>query len=323
MELPFYVRALTEELALGYSLSELRKNSSELTDKYRNGTKDGRRLSVSDRDALVYSLVRMPATFAAVYCALSYAAEGIEEDIRSVFDAGAGTGAAGIAAAELFPVEELVCVEREPAMRRLGKRFFEYSSHQCLRAAEWIFSDLQSIDADKKRDLVTASYMLNEMNESDREASALKLWEMTEKLLVIIEPGTPEGYRQLMDARKTLISAGAYISAPCMHSGECPLKEDDWCHFSARVQRSRIHKQIKNADAPYEDEKFFYMAFSRTPPEKTGERILRHPVTEKGRITLTLCGENGIRNVTVTKKQKEAYRSLRHSKWGDNAGVFD
>ena len=95
MELPFYVRALTEELALGYSLSELRKNSSELTDKYRNGTKDGRRLSVSDRDALVYSLVRMPATFAAVYSALSYAAEGIEEDIRSVFDAGAGTGAAG------------------------------------------------------------------------------------------------------------------------------------------------------------------------------------------------------------------------------------
>ncbi len=323
MELPSYVRTVTEELSLGYSISELRKTSAELTDKYRSNIKDGRRLAVSDRDALVYALVRMPATFGAVYSALSCASEGMEEDIRSVFDAGAGTGAAGIASAELFPVEELVCVEREASMQKLGQTFYKSSGHQCLRKADWVSSDLQSFETDKKRDLVTASYMLNEMSESDRKASVLKLWKMTDKMLVLIEPGTPEGYSQLIGARETLISAGANVSAPCMHSSKCPLETDDWCHFSVRVQRSRIHKQIKNADVPYEDEKFFYMAFTRVPVNNYGERILRHPVTEKGRITFKLCGKNGIRNITITKKQKEAYKALRHAKWGENAGVFD
>ena len=81
------------------------------------------------------------------------------------------------------------------------------------------------------------------------------------------------------------------------------MKEGDWCHFAVRVQRTKLHKQLKGGDAPYEDEKFCYLALMKTPPaEPCAARVLRHPLIAPGKITLTLCeaGEKKIR--TVTKK---------------------
>ena len=105
--------------------------------------------------------------------------------------------------------------------------------------------------------------------------------------------------------------------APCTHSGECQLKEDDWCHFACRVSRSRLHKLMKGGDVPYEDEKFSFLAMSKAPCQPAPSRILRHPLKEAGRITLRLCSENGIAEKTVTKKHGDLFKKARKANSGD------
>ena len=108
------------------------------------------------------------------------------------------------------------------------------------------------------------------------------------------------------------------MAAPCPTNGECTLPEDDWCHFTARVQRSKIHKQLKGGDAPYEDEKFCFIAVSRTEVEGAS-RILRHPKIESGKITLRLCTADGICDKLVTKKSP-LFKAARKSDSGDSFG---
>ena len=45
---------------------------------------------------------------------------------------------------------------------------------------------------------------------------------------------------------------------------------------------------LKNADLPYEDEKFSYIAISKEKCDNSGLRILRHPMIEKGKVTSAL-----------------------------------
>lgn len=105
--------------------------------------------------------------------------------------------------------------------------------------------------------------------------------------------------------------------APCPHEQECRIKSDDWCHFTCRVQRSKLHKLIKNADVPYEDEKYSYIVFAKEKVDNEGVRILRHPQIAKGRIDLEICGKNENKKIRITKKNKELFKKARKVKCGD------
>ena len=109
------------------------------------------------------------------------------------------------------------------------------------------------------------------------------------------------------------------MCAPCPHMDSCPVSGDDWCHFTVRVQRGKVHRLLKEADVPYEDEKFSYIALSREPIEldKFG-RVMRHPRTEKGRMELCMCTKDGIINKIVTKKDGEAYKRAKKADCGDS-----
>jgi ribosomal protein RSM22 (predicted rRNA methylase) len=65
--------------------------------------------------------------------------------------------------------------------------------------------------------------------------------------------------------RRQLIEAGAHVLAPCPHDAPCPLAAPDWCHFSRRVARSRLHRLAKDADVPWEDESSSLSLASRQP----------------------------------------------------------
>lgn len=120
-----------------------------------------------------------------------------------------------------------------------------------------------------------------------------------------------------MEIRSDLIKKGAKIIAPCTHEGECMLSKDDWCHATCRIARTKIHKQLKDADLPYEDEKFSYMAFSKKTYNKDEIRILRHPKIESGKIILDVCTQNDIRKLNFTKKDKLSFKIARKAKCGD------
>jgi ribosomal protein RSM22 (predicted rRNA methylase) len=159
------------------------------------------------------------------------------------------------------------------------------------------------------------SYTIGEL--PDASAAVRAAWNAA-KLLVIVEPGTPRNFAQVLQIRSDLIAAGGNVLAPCPHENECPMAAaNDWCHFAVRLERTAEHRRLKGGALGYEDEKFSYVVFSKQPARKADARIVRHPLTYSGHIRLTLCEPSGLREQTVTRSQKERFRPARKAKWGD------
>lgn len=316
MELPFALKAAIEEKCAAHPTADLIAAARNISERYRNESGHGKRLLTEDVEALSYAVVRMPATFGAVSAALSHTLDCFDAPIATVLDVGAGTGAATWAVHEALDGEAtFTCLEREEAMIRLGSGLM--AEDEVLSQVRWVRHDLAAAPVSQRADLVIASYALNELSEDKRAEVLRNLWDCAEKLLLIIEPGTPVGFAQLRKARETLIALGGHVAAPCVHQEECPLPADDWCQFTARVARSRLHKLLKGGDVPYEDEKFSYLAVAKESARPAQCRILRHPQKESGRITLRLCTQEGIQDKAVTKKQGELFKRARKADSGD------
>lgn len=313
MEFPAELRGEIERLLADENTNQLSAAAEGISRKYRSNDGSGRRLVSDRRDILAYTAVRMPATFGAVSRALELTLECLPEECRefgTALDVGAGTGAASFAAYFQAGCEKMTCLEREPEMISVGRRLAE----GCGLPAEWQRGDITE-GINGSAELVLCSYCLNEL--AAKPAVVDRLWESTQRLLLIVEPGTPEGYSHIIAARERLISLGANIAAPCPQEKGCPLEKGDWCHFTVRVARSRLHKQLKGGDVPYEDEKFCFIAASRESVLPCAARILRHPDIQSGRIGLRLCTADGVRECTVTRKSPD-FKAARKSGAGDS-----
>ncbi|MGW5395617.1 small ribosomal subunit Rsm22 family protein [Streptomyces sp. NPDC003952] len=271
-------------------------------------------------DVAAYAAYRMPATFEAVRSALDGLAEAAPGWApASHVDVGGGTGAAAWAADATWggPRETAVLDWADPALV-LGKELAAASSSAALRAAEWRQSIIGTGMTLPAADLVTVSYVLGELTpEARREVVAEAA--RAGRAVVLIEPGTPEGYLRIREARDQLIEAGLHVAAPCPHDGTCPIEVGkDWCHFSARVSRSSLHRQVKGGSLSYEDEKFSYVAATRFPVEPAASRITRRPQIRKGLVLLELCGPEagGQTKVNVTKRHGDLYKAARNADWG-------
>ncbi|MFL5624539.1 MAG: small ribosomal subunit Rsm22 family protein, partial [Ktedonobacteraceae bacterium] len=235
----------------------------------------------------------------------------------TLLDAGAGPGTAMWAASELWPsMQHCTLLEREVAMISMGKKLSSHARSVAVRQAQWQRTDLLSGWESAPHDLVLTSYVLGELPPNQQEALLNKLWSVTAGTLVIIEPGTPLGFSRIRSARQYLLSAGANILAPCPHELACPVAGSDWCHFAQRISRTHLHRQAKRVDLPYEDEKFSYVAVSRSHGLPITGRILRHPQIRPGHIHLELCTPDGLKSSTISRKDRAAFRIVRDMHWG-------
>lgn len=315
MELPIALRRAIEELTDGYSPKLLAECVQALTRRYTDESGAGRRLLTKDAEAAAYCAARMPATFGAVSAALDWALACCEIAPDSLLDVGAGTGAASWAVAGRLSPKSVTCLEREAAMRDAGRRLMR-SADAPLSSAIWRDFDLTRPVPLPGADLVVESYVLNEMTEDMRLTVAERLWDAAGEMLLLVEPGTPVASAQLRRIRARLLTLGAHVAAPCPAGDGCPMDAGDWCHFQCRVARSRLHRQIKGGDAPYEDEKFSYLALTRRPVSPAAARILRAPYVEKGRVTLTLCDGHRVFAQTVPRSDPR-FRAARKADCGD------
>ncbi len=317
MEFPSALRYALEQRLSELQTSALTAQAQALSERYRTQTGTGRRLLTEDIQAAAYAAERMPATFGAICQALEYSLQNTHLQVTSLLDAGAGTGAASFAATEFFDPDQIFCLEREGAMRKLGQFLMQQAGSHALKNALWKSCDLARDPIPFRADLVIASYVLGEMNEKDRILAAKKLWDSTEKMLLLVEPGTPVGFSQWEEIRSVLLSQGAHLAAPCPLEEECPISSEDWCHFTCRVARSRLHRQLKGAEAPYEDEKFCYLAFVKEETSLAPARIRRHPKIEPGKITLELCSKQGLKQISIRKRDGALFKKARKANCGD------
>lgn len=305
MHLPGVLMAALEQLAEGISLRELSACFEELSSGYREGKVGAQRGKEGLRLAYLYT--RMPATYAAV-CAVFQQIEPLLSGIKTMGDVGAGPGTASFAASAYLPhLERVLLYEQDPSFIAIGKKLGNFE--------EWRQEDFTRAEF-PKRDLWIASYSLGELSLGEALCCAQKLWEATEGLLILVEPGTPRGFERILSIRSHLLSLGAYLAAPCPHEGACPMQKEGWCHFYVRVERSSFHRRMKGGSLPFEDEKFSYLVFSREKRERES-RVIRQVEKEKGMVRLTICSPSGIHQIK-TKKGEEQYKRVKKLDWGDS-----
>ncbi len=314
--LPPALLGALERLAHGLSRSHAATRAQAISATYRGGG-DSRTIRTGD-DALAYALARMPATYAAVAASLA-ALRDTRPDFapQTLLDVGAGPGTATWAALAAFSgIDHATLLDRNPVLRALALDLArEYPPRAAVSYQQGDAATLLATSA--PADLVIASYVMTELGEADRDALAAGMWDKTRDTLLVIEPGTPAGHARLMRLRAALIANGAHVAAPCPHDDACPLIAPDWCHFAQRLPRSRDHKRLKDADAPFEDEKFSYVALARSRPAHRPARVLTPPQLSKVEITARLCTAHGLDAARIPRRDKPRYAQARRWRWGD------
>jgi len=328
MQFPLLLTQALDALLEGLPRKALATAAARMSAGYRRGdTSSG---ISTEADALAYAIARMPATYAACAAVFARLIQVMPAFVPAkVLDVGAGTGAASWAAVTAWPdIASVIMLDRNPALRALAHKLAE-AGH--VAGVEMLAGDLAS--PKPEADLVLASYVLAELPEEQAGKVATDLWKSAKGALVLIEPGTPAGFARIRSARTALIAAGAHVAAPCTHDHACPMRgrsvreadsgsvsasdqNNDWCHFSQRLPRTRDHMLLKDAHVPFEDERYSYLVVTRERVA-SGARILAPPEESKPGLTFKLCDESGLHSQFVAARDKDEYRRVRKRGWGD------
>ena len=312
-----------EKLSYNVKINDLKNNFKLMHDGYTKNAGIGQKYIDSYQDALCYAFFRMASTTAVIKKCLSYIPKCNEE--LSLLDLGAGTGASIFACLmqEKLTFSNLNCIESsENMLKVLNKLASDISLGFDLKCVK---KDVIKDDIDEnKSDVVLASFSMNEMNKTDRIKLLNKMWLLSNKYILIIEPGTPTAHREMMGYKEYLISLGGKVIAPCMND-QCPIlkdRNDDWCHFQVRLQRPTVEVKIKEGDRNFEDEKFTFLLFSKNKNNESylnkESIVIRRPMIQKGKISLNVCTKNGtIEQKIFTKKDGEIYKRAKKLSIGD------
>ena len=290
------------------------EKTTRMSERYRQG-----RGSDSALDFSAYLVARLPATYAAVeFCLAELARRRPQFLPQTLLDAGSGPGTAAWAATRVYPgISTVTFLDTYLPFLKLASGLAAQGDHAALQGAKTLNADLSNLPGEVSADLVVAAYALAEMPLAKARETASALWKACENTLLVIEPGTPQGFARIHDVRAALIAEGAHLVAPCTHMNSCPMQPPDWCHFSVRLARRRDHMHAKKATVPFEDEKFSYLIASRQPGALEGARILSPPAESKAEIKFKLCAENGLAQQSIARRDKAEYKRVRKLEWGD------
>lgn len=316
MQINSFLQQAIESASEKLSLRQLTEAREDLTRNYR--AKSRGQFMSSDSQRLAYAIARMPATFAAIRTALKAVRELSDLPLRSLLDLGAGPGTGMWASCEDFEsIEKATLIERDASLIEMGKSFALWSENEAIRGADWQKADLETLCNLPRHDFVLLSYSIGELDPLRTQPLIDLAWESAGELLLVVEPGTPAGFERIRKIRSQLIERGAHVLAPCPHHLACPMAGGDWCHFSARVERSSLHRKLKGGSLGYEDEKFSYVAATKKSFAKPPARILREPLRHSGHLQLALCTPQGLSTPTISRKMGEVYKEARKAEWGD------
>lgn len=317
MKTPDYIQEYIEEKLKTVKISDLLNTQRDITKNYK-ATKV-KQLNEQEL-ILVYLLTRFGNIFQVITNILKKLEDKINlEDIKSVLDVGSGPGTVIFSLLEqILSIEEITIIEKNRLFIKTFQDISKKSPYKFLDKAKIKVEDIVNYDFNiNKHDLVISSYMFNELDQNNVLKIAKKLWNNTNKFLVIIEPGSVKGFSNIKLIRDNLIKDGAHIIAPCTNSNLCPMSKDDWCHFYKRIERSKIQRYLKDGTESFEDEKYSYIVLSKEKSLKEHkEVILRHPEYSKIGVKFNICSSEGIQEKTYLKRE-DNFKSLKKLDWGD------
>lgn len=247
----FYRKSLTflEQYCRSLTPKILQTFQNKLSAVYRN---QGSTSTLTAVEAIAtYATARMPATYHAIQSCYQHLPADFQP--QSLLDLGAGPGTASLAALDYWQdLKQLTLVENHRLMYAFQKTLWQHLNPDLsYQAVQDTIYSLQNFPPESY-DLVVLAYVLGELKPQHQQEAVVQVWQKARHYGLIVTPGTPHDFQYLLNARNLLLSKGAVIMAPCTHQKSCPLiNTDDWCHFSARLQRSSLHQAAKKATLSY------------------------------------------------------------------------
>lgn len=299
--LPSQIIEKIEELVAGLRMSSIAESYSYLSENYKRSFSP----DLQYRDALAYACARMPATFATIeYVMQKFHAKCADYTFDNVLDVGSGTGALMC----YFSQADISyhAAEKSESMIKVSRQIIE----NCNLKPEIYKGDVSSyLKGNIKH---SCSFFVYSLNEIANKAEVLqKVIDCTEDYIFIIEAGTPKGFELIQLAKQIAETNNCGIVAPCA-SLKCSLEKNDWCHFSVRLPRTKMHNLVKHSKLAYEDEKFCYIILSKKSFNCCSKnRIIRRPIKKSRHIIFDICSRDGIKRVISKNK------SDRKKEWGD------
>ncbi|KAJ7314156.1 hypothetical protein JRQ81_006096 [Phrynocephalus forsythii] len=290
--------------------------------------------------SVVYMAARMDGVFAAVLRAFHEIHKRVPDfQPRTLLDFGSGTGAVSWAAHSIWgqTIKEYMNIDTSPSMLALAETLMKGSSDdQTLCFPGVYFRQFLPVSPKVKFDLVVSAYSLNELPGHAERMEALRtLWRKTDGYLVLVENGTKEGHQMLMEARDLILHGEdrvvhdprrPHIFAPCPHHLPCPRLLRDRpvpCNFTQKYQPLPF-----KWNPPQEEEKFFYLIFSRGPGKSTEPwpRITQPVIWCSQHAHVHLCCPDGtLQHAVITAKKhgRDLYQCARRSHCGDRLPVLN
>ena len=201
----------------GVDERELARATEALVARYRSVAPASAPILASRVHVAAYAAYRMPATHAALSRVLGYVADrGVAP--RTLLDLGGGTGAAAWAAAGAFPsIQAITVLDQVEDALVLGRELVAHASAAALTDASFLRA-VAGAWPDVEADLVTVSYVLSELDET-AQAGLVSDAMRRGRAVVVVEPGTPDGYGRVLSVRDTFIGAGWTLVGPCPQIG--------------------------------------------------------------------------------------------------------
>ncbi|KAI9594799.1 mitochondrial small ribosomal subunit Rsm22-domain-containing protein [Syncephalis fuscata] len=312
------------------------------------------RIQYGERESNAYLASRMAATYGVTYNVLGELSTRIQSfKPKSILDFGTGPGTSLWAAANIWNegdgvLERCMGVDVSEPMLRLAEQLLTVRPKALLNS-DLVFRRYLSYNLNNPPyDLTVSAFTLGDISSDQLRQSTLEaLWRQTSDVLVLIDRGTPEGFRIISEARDWLLNGPTstetpcHIVAPCPHDGGCPMQNTkSWCHFSQRIQRPTFMIRAKQAKNNFEDTKYSYLIVRKgkrpasliqpnlsatsttTATEQNYEmdayhwpRLINAPLK---RVVMLLWMSVHLQRMTIPKSQgKLPYRDARKSLWGD------
>ncbi|MFZ9857762.1 MAG: small ribosomal subunit Rsm22 family protein [Roseiflexaceae bacterium] len=314
IELPVALQHAIRQSLHPYSSHQWSDAARRLSERYRS-VRDGSPLVTSEIDALAYTAMLMPATYAQLVRAIGMWPPHLDNSgWQSVLDIGSGPGTALWALHTLMPhITVRTAIERDPHFVALAQQLCK----PLVGHTTFVQQDITHNPTWPTHDVVIIGHVLNELSATQRTRVIEAAWAATNELLVIVEPGTSAFFGMIRDIRRQLIDQGAHVVAPCTHDMMCPMSGDDWCHFGQKIARPDFQRQARAVQVGWEEAKVSFVAVSKRPVAISGQRIIHDPIHHKGFVALPVCDHTGLHTRSILKRHKATHARARRMSWGD------
>lgn len=160
-----------------------------------------------------------------------------------IVDLGCGPGTliwawlfyAAARAPERLERTELIGIERTPQAAELGQRLAErLQQFDPFRSISVRFQVDEWQQRPISADCVLGGNVLLECPPEDLG----RLADIQAETWILIEPGNRPGFQRILSAREQLVGPDRSILFPCPSYHDCPMAEQNWCHFA--VNRSLV-----------------------------------------------------------------------------------